>query len=216
MTIATLDRPTKRPTDWSRAFDPLADQQGTGPVTLLQLIDQALDRNTADAAALASLVLESYPNDYGSLRRGLQELVLAEIVRRLAGGASAAAAAPLPAPAPDRFERFERRAPHRRGGRRETEPGEPRDTEAASTKWAETIAVANDPLQAQVLLRGVFVPWANLTADDLRLMAQDDERQATKLLERVLRLDALARDMEAAGALRLADLPGAAARIGGL
>lgn len=202
MTIATLDRPTKRLTDWSRAFDPLADQQGTGPVTLLQLIDQALERNTADAAALASLVLESYPSDYGSLRRGLQELVLAEIRRRLAGGA-AVAVEPAPAPEPDRFSTRPR-------GRSGQAPA------AQGTKWAEAAAVANDPLQAQVLLRGVFVPWASLTADDLRLMAQDDERQATKLLERVLRLDALARDMEAAGALRLADLPGAAARIGGL
>lgn len=206
MTIATLDRPTKRPTDWSRAFDPLADQQGTGPVTLLQLIDQALERNTADAAFLASLVLNSFPSDYGSLRRGLQELVLAEIGRRLAGGA-AVVIEPAPTPAPERFST----RPRGRGAQAQVPA-----SAAQGTKWAEAAAVANDPLQAQVLLRGVFVPWASLTADDLRLMAQDDERQATKLLERVLRLDALARDMEAAGALRLADLPGAAARIGGL
>lgn len=203
MTIATLDRPTKRLTDWSRALDSTTDHREAGPVTLLQLIDQALERNTADAAALASLVLESYPSDYGSLRRGLQELVLAEIGRRLAGGASAAAAAPLPAPAADRF------SVQTRGERS-------RARATQSAKWAEATSVANDPLQAQVLLRGVFVAWAALTAADLRLLAQDDEVQATRLLERAVKLEAIARDMEAAGALHLADLQGAASRIEGL
>lgn len=198
--------PHRRATTARPEFGSRPDPEERRVVTVLELIDQALERNTADAAFLASLVLNSFPSDYGSLRRGLQELVLAEIGRRLAGGA-AVVIEPAPTPAPERFST----RPRGRGAQAQVPA-----PAAQGTKWAEAAAVANDPLQAQVLLRGVFVPWADLTADDLRLMAQDDERQATKLLERGLRLDALARDMEAAGALRLADLPGAAARIGGL
>ena len=57
---------------------------------------------------------------------------------------------------------------------------------------------------------------ADLTAEDLRAMARRDEASATKLLARVVALDALASDLEAAGCERLGDLPGATERIGGL
>jgi hypothetical protein len=55
--------------------------------------------------------------------------------------------------------------------------------------------------------------WASLTALELRGLARRDETKATQLLARVVQLDALAADMDASGAVRLRDLPDAAARI---
>lgn len=177
-----------------------------GPATAQQIIADVVDQHSStDVAALTSLVLDRIPKDQGTLWRLLQELVAGEIRRLLAGeGPSTAVAAPAA---------VQDMGPVRE---RASSPAPRRTQRAVPSKWEVYRDSANDPLQARVQVRGAWVLWADLTAEDLRAMARSDEGSATKLLARVVVLDSLASDMEAAGAKRLADLAGAAERIGGL
>lgn len=183
------------------------DAPATSRATAQQIIAQVLEQHSStDVAALTSLVLDRIPKDQGTLWRLLQQLVSGEIRRLLAGeGASTAVGAPAAALAMGPV-------------RERTSAPAPRHTQRAATlgKWEVYRGTANDPLQARVHLGDRWARWADLTAEDLRAIARRDEASATKLLARVVALDALASDLEAAGCERLGDLPGATERIGGL
>ncbi len=178
-----------------------------GPATAQQIIADVVDQHSStDVAALTSLVLDRIPKDQGTLWRLLQQLVAGEIRRLLAGeAADTSVAAPAAALAMGPV-------------RERTSAPAPRHTQRAATlgKWEVYRGTANDPLQARVHLGDRWARWADLTAEDLRAIARRDEASATKLLARVVALDALASDLEAAGCERLGDLPGATERIGGL
>lgn len=174
------------------------------PPTAQEIIAYVVEHHgSTDVAALTSLVLDRIPRDQGTLWRLLQQLVAGEIRRLLQGETATVPTAPV-GPSPGRkVEGYHRPTPGRAGA-------------ATPTKWEVLANTANDPLRAMVQVGSRWVRWADLTAEDLRAMARRDEASATKLLARVVALDALASDLEAAGAKRLADLAGAAERIGGL
>lgn len=208
MILDLIERPTTSPTNWATSTD---DTLTRRHVTAGEVISAVLERNNSrDVAALTAIAIEYLPSDYGGIRRALQELVAGEIRRQVEGRptilprvvASAAEDDSPPSDEPASVEFVEWQAPRRE-----------RSQAGRSQKWQDTAAVANDPLQARVLVAGVWRSWATLTAEDLRDMARAANARGHDLIARSMTLDQLAADMDAAGVSRLASLPDAAARI---
>lgn len=205
---ATLERPAR------------LDQLGSMPKdsylsaaarpTIHQVIAYVVDQHPGyrEIPALVSMVLGQIPQDHSSQRQAMQQLIAAEIRRKLEGADSRPATAAAMDVGPDENDDEQGAMKPARRGQFAGTPAAPR-----SAKWPSVAAVSNDPLQALVLVGSVWRSWANLTAQDLRDLARVDEARATKLLERVVKLDQLAADMDAAGVSCLANLPDAAVRI---
>lgn len=199
MIAATLERHT----DWA-AGDPPTPRHATAGEVIAAVLER---NNSRDVAALTAIAIENLPSDYGGIRRALQELVADEIRRQVEGRPTILPLVALPA--------AEAESPliAETAGFEVFKPVRERSQAGRSPKWQATAAVANDPLQARVLVAGVWRSWASLTAADLRDMARADERQASRMLERVVKLESLAADMDAVGVFRLHSLPDAAARV---
>jgi len=203
---ATLERPARLDQPGSIPKDSYLS--AAARPTIHQVIAYVVDQHPGyrEIPALVSMVLDQIPQDHSSQRQAMQQLIAAEIRRKIEGADGRPATAMDVEP--DEID-------DEQGAMKPARSGQFAGTRAAprSAKWTSVAAVSNDPLQARVLVAGVWLTWATLTAKDLRDMARADEARASKLVERVVKLDQLASDMDAAGVSRLASLPDAAARV---
>lgn len=217
MTLATMPILTPTRPDRFAAEERDSYLSPRHTLTAHEVVRAIVDQHPAEREipALVAMVLAQIPADHRSRQQALQQLLAAEIRRCISGAEAGATDESGMEVAPDgdddqvgAMKPTKRSTPGYHRGPNTTPAGA-----TTSAKWEAAAAVTNDPLQALVIVGGLWYRWRDLTPADLRCLAREAEAKASAILERVVKLEGMADDMDAARINLLVDLPHAAERV---